>query len=117
MAITSEFLGKLGGADVETIPVSSPHGGGTTLCSLDLDPNKTYLVGVSGVSSRNVDSTYPPQVTIGDTLLGYGKKNNIRWGIAGVVSGPVGVVFNAYRDSATYHTDYNGEVFIVEVDL
>jgi len=117
MAITSELLGKLGGADVEVIPVSSPYGGGTTLCSLDLDSNKTYLVGVSGVSSRNVNSMYPPQVTIGDTLLGYGKERNIRWGIAGVVSGPVDVVFNTYKDSATYHTDYEGEVFVVEVDL
>ena len=117
MAITSELLGKLGGADVEVIPVSSPLGRGTTLCSLDLDPNKTYLVGASGVTTEKMNNTYPPRVTIGDTLLGYGKEEKIRWGAAGIVSGPVDVVFSSYGSSAVYDSDYDGEVFVVEVDL
>lgn len=114
MAITSELLGKLGGAEVEIIPVSVPVGD-AVLCSLDLEEDKTYLVGVAGVSSKAPSSTYAPQIFIGDSSSGYGRNENDKWGTAAIVSGPVDVNFDSRSNSGVNAANFDGVVFVVDI--
>ena len=114
MAITSELLGKLGGAEVETIPVSAPAGD-HLLCSLDLEENKTYLVGVAGVSSKAPSAIYSPHIYIGDTISGFGTVENEQWGAAGIVSGPVEVRLDSRSSSGVNSANFDGVVFVVDI--
>lgn len=114
MAITSELLGKLGGAEVETIPVSAPAGD-HLLCSLDLEENKTYLVGVAGVSSKSPGVIYAPTIYIGNSISGYGRYENDKWSVAGIVSGPVEVRLDSRSDKGVNAANFDGEVFVVDI--
>lgn len=118
MAISSEILGKLGGADVEVIPVSAPDASQVALCNLDLDPDKTYLVGVSGICTTAPGSVAnQAEISIGDSISGYARTAKQLWGTAGLVSGPVEVFFSSYSTSGNLTSDFDGEVYVVEVDL
>ena len=114
MAITSELLGKLGGAEVEIIPVSAPTGD-HLLCSLDLEEDKTYLVGVAGVSSKSPSFTYAPQIFIGDSISGYGRNEGDKWGAAGIVSGPVEVRLDSRSNTGVNSANFDGVVFVVDI--
>ena len=114
MAITSELLGKLGGAEVETIPVSAPAGD-HLLCSLDLEENKTYLVGVAGVSSKSPGLTYAPSIYIGDSISGLSYSKGSRWGTAGIVSGPVDISLDSRSNTGINSANFDGEVFVVDI--
>ena len=114
MAITSELLGKLGGAEVETIPVSAPAGD-HLLCSLDLDESKTYLVGVAGVSSKAPGITYAPTIYIGDSISGYGRSANNKFAVAGMVSGPVDISLDSRSSTGINSANFDGVVFVVDI--
>lgn len=114
MAITSELLGKLGGAEVETIPVSAPAGD-HLLCSLDLEEGKTYLVGVVGASSKAPGITYAPTIYIGDSISGYGRSANNKFAVAGMVSGPVEVRLDSRSSSGINSANFDGVVFVVDI--
>ena len=114
MAITSELLGKLGGAEVETIPVSAPAGD-HLLCSLDLEAGKTYLVGVAGASSKAPGITYAPTIHIGDSISGYGRSANNKFAVAGIVSGPVEVRLDSRSSSGVNSANFDGVVFVVDI--
>ena len=114
MAITSELLGKLGGAEVETIPVSAPAGD-HLLCSLDLEEGKTYLVGVVGVSSKAPGITYAPTIYIGDSISGYGRSANNKFAVAGMVSGPVEVRLDSRSNTGVNAANFDGVVFVVDI--
>ena len=114
MAITSELLGKLGGADVETIPVSVPEGD-HLLCSLDLEEDKTYLVGVTGVSSDAPSVIYAPTIYIGNSISGYGRNENDKWSVAGIVSGPVKVRLDSRSSTGVNAANFDGVVFVVDI--
>lgn len=114
MAITSELLGKLGGAEVETIPVSAPAGD-HLLCSLDLEDDKTYLVGVAGISSKSPSVTYAPTIYIGDSISGYGRNQNDKWSVAGIVSGSVEVRLDSRSNTGVNSANFDGVVFVVDI--
>lgn len=114
MAITSELLGKLGGAEVETIPVSAPSGD-HLLCSLDLEEGKTYLVGVVGASSKAPSITYAPTIRIGDSIRGFGRIPDNKFAVAGIVSGPVEVNLNSRSSSGVNSANFDGVVFVVDI--
>ena len=114
MAITSELLGKLGGADVETIPVSAPAGD-HLLCSLDLEEGKTYLVGVVGASSKAPGITYAPTIRIGDSIQGFGRSANNKFAVAGIVSGPVEINLDSRSSSGVNSANFDGVVFVVDI--
>ena len=61
LAITSEIIGKLGGGDVETIPVSGtasgPNGSTATLATIEIPAGETWLIAVAG--TMNNDSSNP----------------------------------------------------------
>ena len=61
MAITSEIIGKLGGADVEVIPVegeaSGSIGSSTAIATIDIPAGETWLVAAIGQTTAAA-STY-----------------------------------------------------------
>ena len=69
MAITSEIIGKLGGADVEVIPVereaSGPKGSSVVLATIDVPAGETWLVAAIGQATPAITSL-PPQLHLGD---------------------------------------------------
>lgn len=69
MAITSEIIGKLGGAGAEVIPVegaaSGPRGSTEVLATIDVPAGETWLVAAIGqVTPASVSQ--PPQLQLGD---------------------------------------------------
>ena len=70
MAITSEIIGKLGGADVEEVPVSIPRisGQGTSevMHTVNIPPGETWLVAVVGTGTAGSNSfSVMPRIIIG----------------------------------------------------
>ena len=68
MAITSEIIGKLGGADVESVPVSmSGSGNGTKhlLTRVEVPAGKQVLVAVAGKFTATQPSSNRPDFDIG----------------------------------------------------
>ena len=65
MAITSEIIGKLGGAGVEVIPVegeaSGPFGSSTVLATIDVPAGETWLVAAIGqtTAGSSISSRLP----------------------------------------------------------
>ena len=73
MAITSEIIGKLGGADVEVIPVEGAASGspGSTevLATIDVPAGETWLVAAIGKTSASSSSSASrPQLQLGDEV-------------------------------------------------
>ena len=71
MAITSEIIGKLGGADVEQIPVEGTASGtsGTikVLSTIEIPPGETWLVAAVGQLTASLsNSSNSPVLRIGD---------------------------------------------------
>ena len=70
MAITSEIIGKLGGGDVETIPVAiSVSGLGTReiFRHIEATVEKPKLISVTGVGSYGASGSRRPVIEIGGT--------------------------------------------------
>ena len=74
MAITSELIGKLGGADVETRVVSMKGSGGSSrkpkkwlLTEVEVPPGQTLLVTVLGSWLELPNTVNPPHFTVGTT--------------------------------------------------
>ena len=69
MAITSEIIGKLGGADVESVPVSMTGNGSNTkhlLTRVEVPAGKQMLVAVAGTFTSAQSSNYRPDFEIGE---------------------------------------------------
>ena len=82
MAITSEIIGKLGGAEVESFPVQTGSTtSATTLATVNIPPGEQWLVAVIGSSSTmsNLPNQYP-QIKVGDA----GSLPGTRYGAYGV---------------------------------
>ena len=70
MAITSEFIGKLGGADVKAIPVSVTASGGKdseeVLATINVPSGETWLIAVIGdLTPRFAVSSMAPSLYLG----------------------------------------------------
>ena len=71
MAITSEIIGKLGGAGVDTIDVSAPSKTGSTeLAHIDVPPGKEILVTVRGELSPRADNVSTNLIQAGGATIG-----------------------------------------------
>ena len=73
MAITSEIIGKLGGADVEVIPVereaSGPSGSSEVLATIDVPAGETWLVAAIGQTTAAASSSASrPRFYLGEGL-------------------------------------------------
>ena len=71
MAITSEIIGKLGGADVEVIPVegvaSGSSGSSTAIVTIDVPAGETWLVAAIGQVTP-ASAPLPPRLHLGDEV-------------------------------------------------
>ena len=73
MAITSEIIGKLGGADVEVIPVegaaSGPSGSSEVLATIDVPAGETWLVAAIGqTTAASSAASYRPRLYLGNGI-------------------------------------------------
>ena len=114
MAITSEIIGKLGGADVETIPVSGTASGSAgssvVITTIDIPAGETWLVSVVGTmtNSSSTQSSWA-QIEIGgakSALDGLG-------GFAGVATGAVSI--RMVRNRPIGSDSFTGHVYTVKV--
>ena len=73
MSITSEIIGKLGGAGVDVIPVegaaSGPSGSSEVLATIDVPAGETWLVAAIGqtTAASNATSSHP-RLYLGEDL-------------------------------------------------
>ena len=71
MAITSEIIGRLGGADVEVIPVegaaSGRTGSSTVIATIDVPAGETWLVAAIGQVTP-ASTSLPPRLQLGDEV-------------------------------------------------
>ena len=117
MAITSELIGKLGGADVKAIPVSVTASGGKdseeVLATINVPPGETWLVVVYGNLENKIDNGYSsPQLYIGDTLLHQRSISGIN-SLAHIGTGTIEVGLR--RNNANGSDSFTGHVYAVKV--
>src|SRR5699024_7163316 len=116
MAITSEIIGKLGGADVEVIPVegavSGPLGSSKVLATIDVPAGETWLVaGIGQATTASNSSSYQPYLHLGDEFsirLTAGIRS-----FATTVSGTVD--FTIERNYGVGTDSYTGHVYTVKL--
>ena len=115
MAITSEIIGKLGGAEVEVIPVSisAMTEGEHVLASIEVPAGERVLVSLVGnFSSTQLDSRRPDFMIGGERSGTYPKSGNY-----GSASGVLEASGNAslYMTSGTGTTAFTGHVYTVKM--
>ena len=74
MAITSEIIGKLGGADVEVMPVevaaSGSSGSSEVIATIDVPAGETWLVAAIGqTTAASSGSTKQPMLHLGNEIF------------------------------------------------
>ena len=117
MAITSELVGKLGGADVKAIPVSVTATGGKdseeVLTTINVPPGETWLVVVYGNLDNKIDNGYSSsRLYIGDTLLHERSISGIN-SLAHIGTGTIEVGLR--RSVAGGSDSFTGHVYAVKV--
>ena len=117
MAIKSELIGKLGGADVKAIPVSVTATGGKdseeVLTTVNVPPGETWLVVVYGNLENKVDNGYSSsRLYIGDTLLHLRSISGIN-SLAHIGTGTIEVGLR--RSIADGSDSFTGTVYAVKV--
>ena len=118
MAIASEIIGKLGGADVEVIPVegaaSGPSGSSEVLATIDIPAGETWLVAAIGkrIGASN-NSTSQPELHLGDVSIpGTGSKGT--YGLATTATETVS--FTIVKKTTSPGSDtFTGHVYTVKM--
>ena len=116
MAITSEIIGKLGGADVESVPVSMSGSGQNTkhlLTRVEVPAGKQVLVSVVGKFTSTQASNGRPDFDIGG-FVSYASTNTNAHASASAVltkSGDVNVITRTGIGTSTFA----GTVYTVEM--
>ena len=114
MAITSEIIGKLGGAGVEESPVSGEASGssgtGTLMATITVPEGKTWLVSVIGtVTAASPSFGSYPEIAIGNTRAAF----NGVGGASALVTGTVRI--RLYRNFGLRSDLFTGTVYTVEM--
>jgi len=116
MAITSEIIGKLGGADIETVPVSATNGGGrgdTMLHTVHVPAGESWLIAVIGdMSPASTTSSGAPDLMIGDIKTSRANTQD-RMTVAGVHTGTVDV--KMVKNNAGGTDSFTGHVYTVKM--
>ena len=116
MAITSELIGKFGGAEVEVVSVSVPSlsGKGTTevMHTLNIPPGETWLVAVVGTGTAGSDGgSTMPRINIGGKKVPQGTGH---FASAAVMTESGDVVFESNTYSAS---SFEGNIYTVKMEL
>ena len=116
MAITSEIIGKLGGADVESVPVSmSGNGTGTKhlLTRVEVPAGKQVLVAVVGTFTTTQPGNGRPDFDIGGFVSYASTSTNAHASASAVLtqSGDVNVITRTAIGTSTFvGTVYTAEM-------
>lgn len=112
MAITSEIIGKLGGADVEQIPVGGTAGGigvknplGTPVAS-----NQTLVAILIYITDAPSRESNRPQLYIGDSMSDKLTLGQVTW----VAVVDAGAEFGVYTNASS-NTTFTGHVYMVKL--
>ena len=116
MAITSEIIGKLGGAEVESVPVSMSGGGRNTkylLTRVEVPAGKQVLVAVVGTFTTTQSSNGRPDFDIGGFVSYASTDANAHASASAVLtqSGDVNVITKSTLGTSTFvGTVYTAEM-------
>ena len=117
MAITSEIIGKLGGADVEVIPVegvaSGKRGSSKVIATIDVPAGETWLVAAIGqiTAASSIASSQPGLHLGGVSKSPAGTAGT--HGLATIASETVS--FTIERNSNSGADSYTGHVYTVKM--
>ena len=116
MAITSEIIGKLGGADVEEATVevtaSGPWGSEEVLHTVEVPEGETWLVALYGTLGSNSEGSKSAELIIGTTILPPRAPNGIT-GLAHVGAGTINASLR--RNNSTGSDSFTGHVYAVKL--
>ena len=116
MAITSEIIGKLGGADVQSFPVSVPENQPDTLLrAVTVPAGKKFLVAAEGYCPKEASSSqFKPTLYVGDVkslpAVRYG-----RFGVMAIAEQDVKVRFDTSASSGLNNSSFEGTVYVLEL--
>ena len=114
MAITSEIIGKLGGAGVEVIPVeaeaSGSPGSSAVIATIDIPAGETWLVAVIGTATTPATGRNGyPEIVIGNTRAAFS-------GVGGASALVTGTVEIRLRRNWSLGSDsFTGTVYTAEM--
>ena len=116
MAITSEIIGKLGGAGVEVIPVegaaSGSSGSTEVLATIDVPAGETWLVAaIVQTTAGSPISSYRPWLYLGDKLSS--RNSDGMHGLATVVTEPISLYIKRATNSGS--DTFTGHVYTVKL--
>ena len=116
MAIASEIIGKLGGGEVEVIPVEGEASGrkGSTkvLATIDVPAGETWLVAAIGQTTAGSSSPYRPWIYLGDSLSSRPSVGETE-GLATIATESISLSIR--RDTNTGVDSYTGHVYAVKL--
>lgn len=115
MTITSELIGKLGGSDVDTVPVEGTASGGSgsreVLHTVEVPAGETWLVILIG-NLQNASTTSGAHLYIGDTVLDGRPESGIT-GLAHVGTGTIDVGLRRKRSNQS--DSFTGHLYTVKL--
>ena len=116
MAITSEIIGKLGGADLESYPVSVPENRPDTLLrAVTVPAGKKFLVAAEGYCPKEASSSqFRPTLYVGDVK----SSPSVRYGrfsVMNIVEQDTEVRFDTYANSSINNSSFEGTVYVLEL--
>ena len=117
MAITSEIIGKLGGTDVEVVPVSGETSGGlnteVNLHTVQVPAGETWMIAAIGVLTAGYDnSNLSPSVYLGtQKSSGYTASGPLSMAI--VAEGEI--TFRLKRNTAIRTDKFTGHVYTIKM--
>ena len=116
MAITSEIIGRLGGAGVEVIPVegvaSGPKGSSEVLATIDVPAGETWLVAAIGQTiAGSAGSSSRPRLYLGDELSS--RNSNGMHGLATTATGSISLYIK--RGIGSGSDSFTGHVYTVKL--
>ena len=117
MAITSEIIGKLGGGDVETIPVSGTASGSTgssaVITTIDIPAGETWLVAAIGQKTAGSSfETSQPEFHLGNVKMPT-KGSYETCAIATTASGTIS--FRIKRNNSNGTDSFTGHLYTVKL--
>ena len=117
MAITSEIIGKLGGADVEVTPVESAASGSSgssvVITTIDIPAGETWLVAAIGQKTAGSSfDTSQPELHLGNVKMPT-KGSYETCAIATTASGTIS--FRIKRNNSSGTDSFTGHLYTVKL--
>ena len=116
MAITSEIIGKLGGAGATEIPISATRLTGTStnhrLATAE-SSGRTLVVVDLNITNASSSEAYQPRFYIGDT--DYGKMGTGEVKIFEIVNTDIDIKVITYSTISGNRVDLHGHVYVAEL--